>query len=163
MLRTQHTATDVALSRTNFKLFCLQLLLVNTEGEPFYFGQAALKKLTPVVVKSLERSHAEALKKALPTLQKYVGRFVLADPDASRMITFREFDVSIVNQKLALTVPELLPGSVVYMKETPLAPFGENVFHVDGGSFYGNFITFESSSDGSMRLRWRNYTFNRQR
>ena len=28
-------------------------------------------------------------------------------------VTFSEFDVSIVNQKLVLTVPELRPGSVV--------------------------------------------------
>jgi hypothetical protein len=59
--------------------------------------------------------------------------------------------------------PEIRAGSVVYMKETPLKPFGDNVFHVDGGSFYGNFITFETGNDGSMRLKWRNYTFNKRR
>jgi hypothetical protein len=55
-------------------------------------------------------------------------------------LSFSQFDVSIVNQKLVLTVPELRPGSVVYMKEAPLEPFGDNVFYVAGGSFYGNFI-----------------------
>ena len=48
------------------------------------------------------------------------------------------------------------------MKETPLAPYGGNVFRVDGGSFYGNFMTFESNQDGSMVLKWRNYVFKRQ-
>ena len=122
------------------------VVLMNTEGDPYYFGSAALRKLTPVVVKSLERSQAEALKAALPSWQKYTGRYLLNDPNAVRTVTFSEFDVAIVNQKLVLTVPELQPGSVVYMKETPLEPFGDNVFHVDGGSFYGNFITFESST-----------------
>lgn len=78
-------------------------------------------------------------------------------------MTFSELDVSIVNQKLVLTVPELRPGSVVYMKEVPLEPFGDNVFYVAGGSFYGNFITFESSNDGIIALKWRNYTFKPQR
>jgi CubicO group peptidase (beta-lactamase class C family) len=139
------------------------VVLMNTGGAPFQFGGRALKKLTPVIVKSLERSQAEALEKALPSLQKYTGRYVLTDPNAIRLVTFNEFDVSIVNQKLALTIPETRPGSVVYMKGIPLEPFGENVFHVAGGSFYGNFVTFESSNDGSMRLKWRNYTFNKQR
>ncbi|PYS56826.1 MAG: hypothetical protein DMF74_27625, partial [Acidobacteria bacterium] len=94
--------------------------------------------------------------------QKYTGRYVLSDPNAIRTVTFSEFDVSIVNQKLVLTVPERRPDSVVYMKEIPLEPFGDNVFHVDGGSFYGNFITFESSNDGIIALKWRRYTFKRQ-
>ena len=110
----------------------------------------------------LERSQAEALKAALPSWQKYTGRYVLTDPNAIRTVTFSEYDVSIVNQKWVLTVPELRPGSVVYMKETPLEPFGGNVFHVAGGSFYGNFMTFESNQDGSMVLKWRNYVFKRQ-
>lgn len=138
------------------------VVLMNTEGEPSYFAGPALRKLTPVVVKSLDRSQAEALKAALPGLQKYVGRYVLTDPNDIRNVTFSEFDVSIVNQKLVVTVPEILPGSVVYMKETPLAPYGGNVFHVDGGSFYGNFMTFESNKDGSRVLKWRNYVFKRQ-
>jgi len=138
------------------------VVLMNTDGQPVSFAAPALKKLTPVIVKSLEWSQAEALKNALPGLQKYTGRYVLTDPNAIRTVTFSEFDVSIVNQKLALTVPEIRPGSVVYMKETPLEPFGDNVFHVRGGSFYGNFITFETSNDGSMRLKWRNYTFTKQ-
>ena len=138
------------------------VVLMNTEGQPVAFGAPALRKLTPVVVKSLERSQAEALKAALPSWQKYTGRYVLTDPNAVRTVTFSEFDVSIVNQKLVVTVPEILPGSVVYMKETPLEPFGGNVFHVAGGSFYGNFMTFESNQDGSMVLKWRNYVFKRQ-
>lgn len=140
------------------------VVLTNTEGgEPWHVAFAALAKLTPVIVKALERSQTKALKEALPKWQKYTGRYVLTDPDAIRTITFSEYDVSIVNEKLVLTVPELRPGSVVYMKEIPLKPFGENVFYVDGGSFYGNFITFEPGDDGSMRLKWRNYTFNKQR
>lgn len=139
------------------------VVLMNTEGEPSSFGGPALKKLTHVVVKSLERSNAEALKKALPGWQKYTGRYVLTDPKAVRLVTFSEFDVSIVDQQLVLTVPEILPGSVVYMKEIPLAPFGDNVFHIDGGSFYGNFITFEQSQEGGLRLKWRGYTFNQRR
>jgi CubicO group peptidase (beta-lactamase class C family) len=137
------------------------VVLMNTEGEPWHFAFAALRKLTPVVVKSLERSQAKALEEALPKWQKYTGRYVLTDPNAIRTVTFSEFVVSIVNQKLVLTVPELRPGSVVYMKEVPLEPFGDNVFHVGGGSFYGNFITFESGNGGIIALKWRNYTFNR--
>jgi hypothetical protein len=95
-------------------------------------------------------------------LQKYTGRYFLTDPNAVRTVTFNEFAVGIVNQKLVVTVPEILPGSVVYMKETPLEPFGGNLFHVAGGSFYGNFMTFESNQDGSMVLKWRNYAFKRQ-
>jgi CubicO group peptidase (beta-lactamase class C family) len=139
------------------------VVLMNTEGEPFNFAQPALKKLTPVVVKSLERNQGEALKQALPTWQKYIGRYVLTDSNAARAVSFSEVDVSIVNQKLVLTVPEIFAGSVVYMKEIPLEPFSEGVFHVAGGSFYGNFITFESGNDGVHALKWRNYTFNRQR
>jgi len=138
-------------------------ILMNTQAEPFYLGYDLLKKLTPVLAKSLERRHNQALMEALPSWQKYTGRYIITDPNAVRTLTFSEFDVSIVNQKLVVTVPKILPGSFVYMKETPLAPYGGNVFHVDGGSFYGNFITFESSNDGSMILKWRNYTFNRQR
>src|SRR5215207_726529 len=138
------------------------VVLMNTEGQPVAFGAPALRKLTPVVVKSLERSQAEALKAALPSWQKYTGRYVLTDPDAIRTVTFSEFDVSIMNQKLVLTVPEIRAGSVVYMKAISLEAFGDNVFRVGGGSFYGNFITFESGNDGIIALKWRNYTFNRQ-
>ena len=137
---------------------------MNTEADPFYLGFDLLKKLTPVLAKSLERRHNQALMEALPSWQKYTGRYVIIDTNAVRTLTFSEFDVSIVNQKLVVTVPKILPGSVVYMKETPLAPYGGNVFHVDGdgGSFKGNFMTFESNQDGSMVLKWRNYIFKRQ-
>ena len=138
-------------------------VLMNTEGNTYGFGWPALKKLTPVVVKSLERSEAEARRKELPSWQKYTGRYVLTDPNAVSLITFSEFDVSIVNEKLVLTIPEVRPRSVVGMKEVPLNPFGDNVFHVGGGSFGGNFVTFETASDGSMSLKWRNYTFKKQR
>ena len=138
------------------------VVLMNTNGRPEDIGAIPLWKLTPVIVKSLERSQAEALKAALPSWQKYTGRYVITDANAVPTLTFSEFDVSVVNQKLALTIPELRPDSLVYMKETPLEPFGGNVFYVAGGSFYGNFITFEPGTDGGMKLKWRNYTFNRQ-
>jgi CubicO group peptidase (beta-lactamase class C family) len=138
------------------------VVLMNTPGEPVNFVGLALGKLTPVVVKLLERSQTKARQEILPSWQKYVGRYVLADPNAVRTITFNEYDVSIANQKLILNIPELRPGSVVYMKEIPLEPFGENVFRVSGGSFYGNFITFESGKDGVTALKWRNFTFKRQ-
>jgi hypothetical protein len=132
----------------------------------FEIAQSAGNIIVPALVNSLccyvARSQAKALKEAQPSLQKYTGRYFLTDPNAVRTVTFSEFAVSIVNQKLVVTVPELLPGSVVYMKETPLEPFGGNVFHVAGGSFYGNFMTFESNQDGSMVLKWRNYAFKRQ-
>ena len=114
------------------------------------------------VVKSLERSKAQALKEAEPSLEKYTGRYFLTNANAFRSLTFREFAVSIVNQRLVVTVPDISPGSVVYLKETPLEPFGGNVFHVAGGSFYGNFMTFESNQDGSMVLKWRKHVFKRQ-
>lgn len=141
-------------------------LLTNTQTEPFWLGYNLLKKLTPVLAKSVERTREkmrkEMLKEALPRWQKYTGRYVITDTNAVPTLTFSEFDVSIVNEKLVVTVPELLPGSVVYMKETPLAPYGENVFYVDGGSFFGNRMSFESNKDGSMVLKWRNYVFKRQ-
>jgi CubicO group peptidase (beta-lactamase class C family) len=143
-------------------------LLTNTQTEPFWLGYNLLRKLTPVLAKSVERTQEtmrrEMLKEALPRWQKYTGRYVITDTSAVPTLTFSEFDVSIVNEKLVVTVPELLPGSVVYMKQTPLAPDGEgaNVFYVDGGSFYGNRMTFESGKDGITALKWRNYTFNRQ-
>jgi hypothetical protein len=138
------------------------VVLMNTEGERWNLAFAALRKLTPMVVKSLERSQAKAREEVLPSWQKYTGRYVLTDRNAIRTVTFSEYDVSIVNQRLVLTIPELRPGSVVYMKEIPLEPFADNVFRVDGGSFYGNFITFESSREGALRLKWRGYTFQRQ-
>ena len=129
------------------------VVLMNTQGEPVNILAPALSKLTPVVVKSLERSQARARQEIVPSWQKYTGRYVLTDPNAIRTVTFSEYGVSIVNQKLVLTVPELRPGSVVYMKEIPLEPFGDNVFRVGGGSFYGNFISFESSKDGITALK----------
>jgi CubicO group peptidase (beta-lactamase class C family) len=142
-------------------------VLMNTEAEPFYkvfdpLGFGILKKLTPVLAKSLERSQAKAIEEALPKWQKYIGRYVITDPNAIPMITFSEFDVSIVNQKLVITIPEVRPGSFVWMKEVPLVPYGTNVFKIDGGSVGNKFITFEAGNDGSMILRWRNYIFKRQ-
>jgi len=48
------------------------------------------------------------------------------------------------------------------MKEVSLKPFADTVFQVDGGNFYGNFITLESSNDGVTALKWRNYTFKKE-
>jgi hypothetical protein len=113
-------------------------------------------------VKSLERSQAKALEEALPKWQKYTGKYVITDPKAVPMLTFSEFNVSIVNQKLVITIPEVRPGSAVWLKEVPLAPYGNNDFKIEGGSFGNKFITFESGNDGSMRLKWRTYVFKRQ-
>lgn len=137
-------------------------LLTNTQTEPFWLGYNLLRKLTPVLEKSLERSQAKALEEALPKWQKYIGRYVITDPNAIPMITFSEFDVSVVNQKLVITIPEVRPGSIVWMKEVPLEPYGGNVFKIGGGSVGNKFITFESRNDRSMTLKWRNYVFKRQ-
>jgi CubicO group peptidase (beta-lactamase class C family) len=137
-------------------------LLTNTQTEPFWLGYNLLRKLTPVIEKSLERSQAKALEEVLPTWQKYTGRYVITDLNAIPTITFSEFDVSLVKQKLVLTIPELRPGSIVWMKEVPLVPYGNNVFKIDGGSVGNKFITFESGKDGITALKWRNYTFKRQ-
>ena len=139
--------------------------LTNTElaeSVQFDLGYNLLRKLTPVVVKSLERSRAKALEEALPTWQKYTGKYVITDPNAIPTITFSEFDVSIVNQRLVITIPEVRSGSVVWVKEVPLEPFGNNEFKIAGGSFGNKFITFEPGNDGSMALKWRNYVFKRQ-
>jgi hypothetical protein len=137
-------------------------VLTNTETEPFELGYNLLRKLTPVVAKPLERSQAKALEEILPKWQKYVGRYVITDSSAIAAISFSEFDVSLVNQKFALTVPEVRPGSRVWMKDVPLEPFGENEFKAAGGSFGNKFITFVPGNDGSMTLRWREYVFRRQ-
>jgi CubicO group peptidase (beta-lactamase class C family) len=137
-------------------------LLTNTETAPFGLGYNLLRKLTPVLVKSLERSQSKALEEVQPKWQKFIGRYVITDPSAIDTITFSEFNVSIVNQRLVLTIPEVRPGSVVWMKEVPLEPFGDNDFKAAGGSFGNKFITFEPGNDGSMRLKWRNYVFKRQ-
>ena len=137
-------------------------VLTNTETDAFPLGYDLLKKLTPVVAKSLERSRAKAYDDALPKWQKYVGKYVITDPNAIPTITFSEFDVSIVNQKFVITIPEVRPGSKASFKEVPLAPYGNNDFKIEGGNFGNKFITFESDNDGSMRLKWRNYVFKRQ-
>jgi CubicO group peptidase (beta-lactamase class C family) len=137
-------------------------VLTNTRTETFPLGYDLLKKLTPVVVKSLERSQAKALEEALPKWQKYTGKYVIKEPNAIPTLTFSEFNVSIVSQKLVITIPEVRPGSVVWLKEVPLAPYGNNDFKIEGGSFGNKFITFESGKDGSMVLKWRNYVFKRQ-
>jgi CubicO group peptidase (beta-lactamase class C family) len=137
-------------------------VLTNTQTEPFWLGYNLLRKLTPVLAKSVERSQANALEEALPKWQKYVGRYVITDPNAIPTITFSEFDVSIVNKKLVITIPEVRPGSIVWMKEIPLEPFGNNDFKIAGGSVGNKFITFESGNDGNMILKWRNYIFKRQ-
>ena len=138
-------------------------LLLNTETEPFDLGFSLLSKLTPVLVQSLQRSQAKALEAVLPKWQQYVGRYVISDTSAVSTITFTEFDVSMVNQRLALTIPEVRPGSLVWMKDVPLEPFGGNEFKAAGGSFGNKFLSFEPGNDGSMRLKWRNYVFERQR
>jgi CubicO group peptidase (beta-lactamase class C family) len=130
--------------------------------DAFPLGYDLLKKLTPVVAKCLERSQAKAYEEALPTWQKYTGKYVITDPKAIPFLTFSEFDVSIVNKKLVITIPEVRPNSKVWVKETPLTAYGNNEFKIDGGSFGNKFIVFEPGSDGSMRLKWRTYTFNRQ-
>jgi hypothetical protein len=137
-------------------------VLTNTRTDTFPLGYDLLRKLTPVVTKSLERSQAKALEEALPKWQKYTGKYVITDPNAVPTLTFSEFDVSIVNQKLVITIPELRPGSLVWMKEVPLVSYGNNDFKIDGGSVGNKFITFESNKDGSMVLKWRNYVFKRQ-
>lgn len=49
------------------------VVLMNTEGAPFYDAFSALRKLTPVVVKSVERSQANALKEVLPSWRNILG------------------------------------------------------------------------------------------
>ena len=99
------------------------------------------------------------LEEALPMWQKYIGRYVITDPNAIPTITFSEFDVSIINKKFVITIPEVRPGSIVWAKEVPLEHFGNSDFKIAGGSFGNKFITFESSNDGSMRLKWKHYIF----
>lgn len=137
-------------------------LLTNTETETFDLGYNLLQKLTPVLAQSLERSHAKALDDVQPKWQKYIGRYVITDSSAMAMITFGEFDVSLVNQRLVLTIPEVRRGSMVWMKDVPLEPFGENEFKAAGGSFGNKFITFVPGDNGSMSLKWREYVFKRK-
>jgi len=138
-------------------------VLKNTRtDDDFSLAYNLLRKLTPVVAKSLERSQAKALEEALPKWQKYTGKYVITDPNAVPTLTFSEFDVNIANQKLVITIPEVRPGSLVRIKDVPLVSYGNNDFKIDGGSFGNKFITFEPGIDGSVRLKWRTYTFNRQ-
>ncbi len=156
------TAGYSSIIYINYPRKLAMALLTNTETAPFDLGYNLLRKLTPVLAKAVDRSAANALEEALSKWQKYVGRYVITDTNAIATITFNEFDVSFVNQRLALTIPEVRPGSVVWMKEVPLEPFGDNDFKAAGGSFGNKFITFEPGTDGSMRLKWRNYVFKRQ-
>ena len=140
-------------------------LLMNTEAADvaFQLGYELLRKLTPVVATSLERSEAKALQEMLPKWQKYVGRYVITDSSVVDTITFSEFDVSMADRGLVITIPQVQPGSRVRVKETPLQPFGGNDFKINGGSFGNKFIAFEPGNDGTVRLlKWKNYVFTRQ-
>jgi CubicO group peptidase (beta-lactamase class C family) len=144
------------------KLGIAVLKNTRTDDDDLSLAYNLLRKLTPVVAKTLERSRAKALDEALPKWQEYTGKYKITDPSAVPMLTFSEFDVSIVNKKLVITIPEVRPGSAVSLKGVPLAPYGNHDFKIEGGSFGNKFITFEPANDGSMRLKWRTYTFNRQ-
>jgi CubicO group peptidase (beta-lactamase class C family) len=151
-----------AIVYINYPRKLAMAVLTNTETDTFPLGYDLLKKLTPVVVRSFERSQAKALEEALPKLQRYTGRYVITDPKAVPMLTFSEFDVSIVNDKLVITIPEVQPGSLVWLKDVPLASYGNDDFKIEGGSFGNKFIRFESENDGVVALKWRNYVFKRQ-
>jgi hypothetical protein len=158
------TAGFSSMVYINYPRKLAMALLLNTQTQPFWLGHDLLKKLTPVLAKSLERRHNQALMEALPSWQKYTGRYVITDSNAVQTLTFSEFDISIVNQQLVVSVPKVLPRSLIYLKETPMVPVEGNVFRVDhrGLTFYGNLMTFESNKDGGMVLKWRNHVFKRQ-
>jgi len=137
-------------------------VFTNTETDTFPLGYDLLKRLTPVVVRCLARSQAKANEEALPGWQKYTGKYVITDPKAVSLLTFSEFNVSIVNKKFVISIPDGPPGNRIWMKEVPLVDYGHNEFKIDGGSFGNKFIKFEPVNDGSMRLEWRTYTFNRK-
>jgi CubicO group peptidase (beta-lactamase class C family) len=137
-------------------------VFTNTETDTFPLGYDLLKKLTPVVVKCLARSEAKAYEEALPGWQKYTGKYVITDPKAVSLLTFSEFNVSTVNKKFVISIPDGPSGNRIWMKEVPLVDYGHNEFKIDGGSFGNKFIKFEPVNDGSMRLKWRTYTFNRK-
>jgi CubicO group peptidase (beta-lactamase class C family) len=137
-------------------------VLTNTSVDTFPIGYDLLKKLTPVVVKCLERSQAKAYESALSTWQKYTGKYVITDTKAIPFLTFSEFDVSIVNDMLVITIPEVRPNSTVWLKEVPLTAYSHNEFKIEGGSLGNKFIRFESGNDGTATLKWRNYVFKRQ-
>jgi len=71
--------------------------------------------------------------------------------------------VSVADGRLVMTIPELLSGSVVYVRDTPLDAFAPGVFRMAGGSFYGNFFAFAPDAAGVMELSWRGYRFTRSR
>ncbi len=137
-------------------------VLTNAEAvEPFEIAHAALSKVTPAVERVRERARAADSRRAAEALVTYVGRYTLADASAEQLLTFRTFDVSIAEGRLVMTIPERLPGSVVYVQGTPLDVFAPGVFRMAGGSFYGNFFAFAPDAAGGMELTWRGYRFTR--
>lgn len=148
----------------NFERRTGVVVLTNAEAvEPFSIAHDALKNVTPAVERVRERTRAADSQRAAKDLARYAGRYTLADTSAEQVLTFRSFDVSVANGRLVMTIPELLPGSVVYVRDTPLDAFAPGTFRMAGGSFYGNFFAFAPDAAGVMELSWRGYRFTRSR
>lgn len=148
----------------NFERRIGVVVLTNAAAvEPFQIAYDALVKVTPAVGKMRERARAADAKRSAEELPDYAGRYTLADTSAEKVLTFKALDVSVKDGRLVMTVPELQPGSVVYVRETPLEVFSPGVFRMLGGSFYGNFFAFAPDAAGVMELSWRGYRFLRSR
>jgi CubicO group peptidase (beta-lactamase class C family) len=147
----------------NFERRIGVVVLTNTACEPFAIAYDALRKATAPIEKARERARAAESRRAAEALSPYAGRYTLADTSAEKVLTFRSFDASVKDGRLLMTIPELLPGSMVYVRDTPLDAFAPGVFRMAGGSFYGNFFAFAPDAAGVMELSWRGYRFTRSR
>jgi len=147
----------------NFQRRTGVVVLTNALTDPFSIAHDALSKTTAAVERARERARAADSRRAAEALPRYAGRYTLADASAEKTLTFRSFDVSVADGRLVMTIPELLSGSVVYVRDTPLDAFAPGVFRMAGGSFYGNFFAFAPDAAGVMELSWRGYRFTRSR
>jgi len=157
------TAGHSSVVVMNFERRTGVVVLTNTVCEPFAIAHDALSKATAAVERARERARAADSRRAAEALPTYAGRYTLADTSAEKVLTFRSFDVSVADGRLVMTIPELLSGSVVYVRDTPLDAFAPGVFRMAGGSFYGNFFAFAPDAAGVMELSWRGYRFTRSR
>ena len=138
------------------------VILTNTDVDPARIAITSMTKLARAVDQWDEQLRTAKARQMLPRWKELAGTYVLEQRDAEKTLTFSKFVVSLKDDSLALSTPDLLPGSVVYMKEAPMDHYDGDTYHVVGGSFYGNFVAFKSVPGRGQILAWRGYTFRKE-